>query len=511
MIGILANILVIAAGALADNATYLSRTDLKPSLLDVSTYEADLVSDGYIYAAPWSPGQMPQAQPYLGPHIYSSDGNLTWCGYGYLGNSISNFMPATYHGRPAITFFEGNVDSTGVGLGSFRIMDEKFEVVAKLGILDSYLHDFHEFQMTGPDTAAFSTYRSVPYNFSGIKEANENSLWVYENIVTEINTSTDEVLFQWNSLDHVLVNDSRVKYDIGLKGNDSDTPFDYMHLNAITKDEHGNFLISCRHLWSLYYISGKTGEIIWTMGNSYGGSDWVFEGVETEFAFQHHARWVDPSYIGQPKEDNVSYISLFDNGKGSSDEQPFRKYSRVIILKLDGNPDPNLPEGKIGKLTLVQEYRPEKDIVCASQGSAQVLPNGNVFIGWGSTAKVTEHLFNGTTVFEADLNNGKYVSYRAFKADFQGTPRDKPAILPIYDASEDKTYCYISWNGATSTNSWNIYGGDDSGSLELIGNEVPRDGFETKYELNGNVKWVKVEAVNDNGGVIGSNTVKSTF
>jgi hypothetical protein len=505
--------LAFAARALCNDATFLSRTDLQPSQLNVTKNDdSDKLSDDYIFLAPWVPGEIPSAQTHIGPHIFSSDGELVWSGYGYLANSISNFMPTKYNGEDAMSFYEGNVGDTGVGFGSFRLMDQSFDIKAKVGLKQPFLHDFHEFQMTGSHTAAFSTYHAVPYNFSDVDGATDDNKWVFENMVTEIDVNTDEVLFQWNSLDHIHVNDSKVKDSLESDGKDSNRPFDYMHLNSIEKDESGNFLISCRHLWSVYYIDGKSGEVIWTLGMSEGGSDWELEDV-AEFGYQHHARWVDPEVIGKDKEEDVRYMSIFDNGKsGAANATPLRENPRGIILKLDSSDGATSDKEKIGKVTLVQDfYPPEESDRSPSQGSMQVLSNGNVFMGWGSTPKVSEHTIDGTLIFAATINDGDHESYRAFKGPFSGKPKDEPALVSVYNEDDGKTKVYFSWNGATEVKSWNLYGGDSKNDMKEIKSGISNDKFETTYEADGYYAYTKVEAVSTNGSTINEGHSQTYF
>ncbi|KAA8896374.1 hypothetical protein TRICI_006908 [Trichomonascus ciferrii] len=421
-------------------------------------------------------------------------------------------MPTQYNGKDVMTFYAGNVDSTGVGFGTYRVMDHDFNTVAKVGLQQPYMHDFHEFQMIGPHTAVFSSYHAIPFNFTDVEGATDEHKWVFENRVTEIDVDTDEVLFQWNSIDHIPVNDTKVKNALKNDGKESRQPFDYMHLNSITKDDEGNFLICCRNLWSLYYIDGDSGKVIWSLGMSDGGSDWELE-EDAQFAYQHHARWVDPEAINQPKEDNVKYLSIFDNGmSGAATAVNLRDTSRGIIVKLDSSYGATSDKSKIGKVSLVQEFKPfdetEKSV---SQGSMQLLSNGNVFIGWGSSPKVTEHTINGDIVFAATINDGDHVSYRAFKGPFNGRPQDVPALVSVYDENKDTTTCFFSWNGASEVKSWSLYGGSTKDEMEEIESDIPHNTFESNYEATGYFPYTKIKALAEDGTVINEGLCQTYF
>lgn len=494
-------------GALGlEQAPYLSRPDLLMSVLNVTINDADKVSDGHMFLSPWSTGDIKPSQAYLGPHIFASDGELVWSGYGHSPNSVSNFMPIEYQGQKAISFFEGNVAVTGVGFGSYRVIDNTYQTVKKLGDKSSFLHDFHEFTPSGPETAVLTTYRPVPYDLSNVDKAMVDHGWVYECMIMEISTTTDEVLFEWNSLDHIDIDESMVLEDLETSGNSTMNGFDYMHMNAIEKDGLGNYLISARHLWTLFYIDGNDGHIIWRMGRGNSGSDWNIDDNAT-FAYQHHARWLEPEQINMPKEDGVSYLTLFDNEGKSPDRMAFRNHSRGLVLKLDHTKKTD--DDKIGQVSLVQEFLiPGDEKASTSQGSMQPLDNGNFFINWGSTPVISEHLPNGEPVFNAIINAREYSSYRGFKAPFEGNPIDSPALLSRYNKDDNQTTLYISWNGATNVSSWEIYTSDNGKTFQKL-ETIENKGFETTYQTPGAHKWAKVEAVDKSHKKLSSQTAKS--
>ena len=71
--------------------------------------------------------------------------------------------------------------------------------------------------------------------------------------------------------------------------------------------------------------------------------------------------------------------------------------------------------------TLVREYtHPEKHFADAA-GNMQVLPNGNVFIGWGRALGFSEFSKDGELLFDARLAP-ENKSYRAFRFPWRGRP-----------------------------------------------------------------------------------------
>ena len=79
------------------------------------------------------------------------------------------------------------------------------------------------------------------------------------------------------------------------------------------------------------------------------------------------------------------------------------------------------------KATLQRQYRhPRKGLLAGSQGSFQILPGGNVFMGWGAEPYYTELQEDGTSVLDARFATG--TSYRALRFESSATPTELPAI-----------------------------------------------------------------------------------
>ena len=81
----------------------------------------------------------------------------------------------------------------------------------------------------------------------------------------------------------------------------------------------------------------------------------------------------------------------------------------------------------------------------------QVPPNGNVFIGWGSSPVISEFSHTGDLLFNAEFP-AESESYRAFRFPWKGHPKFVPAIAA--EAGQgDEVKIYASWNGATELGS----------------------------------------------------------
>lgn len=259
------------------------------------------------------------------------------------------------------------------------------------------------------------------------------------------------------------------------------------------KDAEGNYLISARDACSVHKINGTDGSVLWKLD----GKDSSFAVPKNAtFCFQHHARWLE-------QYDDVEVISLYDNSAHGSEHGEGREVRTAPTSS-----------GKILKLNttsweaeLVQAFYPPDGLLSKSQGSTQVLPGGNVLVGWGSEGAVTEYLPNGTAIFHAYMDSdylGLGVqNYRAFKYEWAGYPNEEPAIVALVDEDGGGTTLYVSWNGDTETAAWRFYALNDRyGSRTYLG-EVERESFETSLRLEGQkVKVASAEAIDKNGKVL---------
>ena len=141
-----------------------------------------------------------------------------------------------------------------------------------------------------------------------------------------------------------------------------------------------------------------------------------------------------------------------------------------------------------------------------TQGNVQVLPNGNVFVGWGSEPVYSEFDADGKLLFSAAFPT-ESESYRAFRLQWSGQPTDDPAMA-VESGPEDEVTLYASWNGATEVTTWQVLAGSAPDQLEVLAS-APRQGFETVITVHTTEPYVSLMAVNSSGKVLGTtNAIK---
>jgi hypothetical protein len=439
---------------------FRSRPDLKAPAVEVATEARAETAPGYIFVAPEKGGAGKG-----GSMIIDDRGQVVWFHplRGPYGRAM-NFETQTYQGRDVLTW--------GQTPGEYKIFEDSYREIARFTAANGYDGDHHEFLLSPQDTALITIYNAVPQDLSSVGGVKDSV--AIQGIVQELDINTGEVLFEWRSIEHVALEETYVR-----PSEDHYPGIDYFHLNSIDIEPDNNLLISARETSAVYKIDRKTGEVMWRLG----GKNSDFEmGEGTHFAFQHDARRLPDGTVSI--FDNGSLI--FENGTPKALEE-----SRAIVLKLD--------EERM-RASLVRQYtHPDKQYADAA-GNMQVLPNGNVFIGWGRGLAISEFSEDGELLFDLRVSP-EHRSYRAFRFPWSGSPSDQPACV-AERTSENELELYASWNGATEVESWEVLVGPHPGQLESVGS-VPRDGFETAMLVQTSEPYIAVQARHRSGRVLG--------
>lgn len=420
------------------------------------------VAPGYVFCAPKNgPGEAGPGQD--GCLILDNAGQPVW--FRPLQREdwdVMAFSLQRYRGRPVLTWWEG--PHTGYGRGEFVIADESYREVARVRAGNGYEADHHEFQITPQGTALFDIYGRTSADLSGLGGGRNAA--VLEGIVQEVDIETGEVLFEWHSLEYVSPEESYAG-----PPEDPDYAYDYFHINSVDPYPDGYLTISARRTSTVYKVDRATGEVVWRLG----GKKSDFEmGEGTRFALQHDAR-----------RHPDGTITLFDNG--DVDEVP---QSRGVVLGLDE---------KEMTVTLVREYTHPERLLSDTQGNVQVLPNGNVFVGWGSAPVLSEFGPEGDLRFSAAFG-AEGESYRAFRFPWRGRSQDEPAVAAEFRGG-GRVVVYASWNGATEVAEWEVLAGPGPDRLRPVAS-APRKGFETVITVKTSEPYVGVRAKDGSGAAL---------
>jgi len=425
------------AGAAVETppVSYPTRPAWKLPALTVDRY-ADALAPGYVFAAPFG---SPASQ---GPLILDDDGEPVWF-LPLATEQAYNFRVQRYQGRPVLTWYE----SYGNNLygGSCVLYDAEYREVKRVHGGHGYACDLHEFLITSRDTALVAVANDVKYDLTSIGGAANST--VTEGIVQELDIRTGKVLFEWHSLDHVAPDES-FRTGVTPAGN-----VDYFHLNSIGVAPDGNLIVSARHTSAVYKLDRKSGAILWRLGGK--RSDFAL-GAGAAFAFQHDARTHDDGTL-----------TLFDNGATDTDPgDVVEQASRPLRLSLDE---------KALTATLDHVFTPPTPRLATEMGNLQVLPDGTVFVGWGSAGGYTEFAPDGSVRLDVQFTDGTK-SYRCLRFPWTALPSSSPTVAVEHTGTE--LAVHASWNGATDVVFWQVRTGTSAKRLVARGT-VPRSGFET--------------------------------
>ncbi|MGI9184143.1 MAG: arylsulfotransferase family protein [Solirubrobacteraceae bacterium] len=437
-----------------------TRRDLIPATVRVTKLPSHAGS-GDLFVAPQN-GPFQQGPMILGPY-----GGLVWFQPVPKGLSATDFRVQAYRGRPVLTWWQGVVSHGGTGTGQDEIYDRFYRPVATVRAGNGLNSDLHEFEITPQSTALVTAYYAVYRNIRSGKKTSRRL--ILDSVVQEIDIPTGLVLYQWDSLDHVPVTDSRQPAP-----KNPGHPWDYFHLNSIQRDRDGNLVISSRDAWAGYKISHQTGRIMWELGGKHSS---FRMGANTTFAFQHDIR--------MRAHDRVT---IFDDGAGPP---AVEKQSRALTLRLDF---------KHKTATVAAQAVHHPGLLAFYEGNLQTEPGGNELVGWGQQPYLTEFNSHGQTVFDARFV-GPNSSYRAYRFRWGGTPASPPAIAAR--TSRGRTTVFASWNGSTSLARWRVLAGASPTTLKAVGS-AGRGDFETTIRLRAPAKYVAAQALDGRGRALGT-------
>ena len=399
-----------------------------------------------------------------GPMILDPAGRLVW--FLPLSHSAAlNVQVQSYQGQSVLTFWQGYVMSPGVGVGTGMILDHSYRTIATVNAGNGYQTDLHEFQITPQGTALITAYAPVNADLRQVGGPRKGA--VLDSIIQEVDIASGEVLWEWHAYGHVRLAASYV-------GKPTGKPYDFFHVNSVQQLPGGKLLVSARHTFAVYEIDKQTGRILWTLGGKHS----TFRiGPGANFSWPHDART-------QPD----GTITLFDNGDGNYASE---SQSRALRIRL------NL---KTRRATLVRAYAHTPPLLSENEGNAQVLPNGNVFVGWGNSPYFTEFRPGGRQLFSVRLN-APLQSYRAFRFGWWGQPSTPPSIA-VTPTSGGATV-YASWNGATNVAAWQVLAGPSPAALAPVARGQSTS-FETALSTTNPGPYYAVQPLSSGGQVLGS-------
>jgi EmrB/QacA subfamily drug resistance transporter len=431
------------------------------------------LAPGYIFTANFFDINEPPIIGQSGPLILDRHLQAVWFQPVPEKLVAANLSSQTYHGKPVLAWWQGAVTNTGATeSGEDVVVNQHYQTVARLKAKDGWVLTLHEFLISG-DHAWVTANKNIPMNLSKYGGAYNGAL--IDSAVQEYDLKTGKLLRNWDALDHIPLSESQASLPT------NGFPWDSYHINSVELVGDGTFLVSMRDTWAAYLVNIDTGKIEWALGGRH--SSFKF-GPRAAFQWQHDVK-LGPDSTVSMYDDHC--CQLTGGGTYVDPTGP----SRGLVLKLDQ---------QTRSATFAAEYTRGRDFDAAYMGDAQPLPNGNVFVGFGSEPYFAEYSRSGRLLFEGELP-GSNLTYRATLEQWTGLPLSPP--VGAARQTDGRTTVYASWNGATQVVSWRVLAGTSAGRLSVVATHA-KSGFETAIPVPQSYKSFKVQALGTDGRVIGT-------
>ncbi len=360
----------------------------------------------------------------------------------FYKNGDLNFFGPEVHSDGKLYYAYGGVETI------FAVLDENYAPVDSFMVV-GYPTDCHGLTVAQNDNVLLlgADLRYIDMSLV-VPGGNPNAL--VQGLLIQEQDRNHMPVFQWSSFDHFEITDA-CSY-VNLTG----SFVDYVHCNSIDEDRNdGGILVSCLAMTECTKIDRSTGELVWRFGGylSENPSFTILNDPLGGFSSQHDFRHV---------EDNL--YSVFDNGSHHSPQ-----ISRASIYELDTQ---DLTADLVFNFQVSGLYG-------SHMGSTQVLPNGNVLVGWGDVTgyqvrpDMTEVTPSGVQVFRGRLNQLVLENYRAYRFDWEGQAL-VPYLVALVLTAQNCVQLTYNVFGETEYSSYDIYQGTTPSNLSFLLNTTNR-------------------------------------
>ena len=336
---------------------------------------------------------------------------------------------------------------TGGGDCTHELLDDSYNSTESITAGNGYAADAHDFQLLPNGHVLLQGYYRTQMDVSKYVVGGYPNALVAGAIIQELDAERN-VVFQWRTWDYFTI-PSYFPPNAYTNPAAKNPAIDAFHLNTVVMDRDGNLLISNFGM-DVWKINRQTGNIMWRLGGP--ANQFTFAGVNPLAALGH--------FSGHT-------VSRLDNGNimiYCNADQLATRSSKVYEYRLDET-------NKVA--TLVWTYAPPTNYYAWHYGSAQRLPKGNTFIGWGGAnimpgiggvtnqwiPACTEVTSSGRVVFELRFNDPKMASYRAFR--FVYPPASQAVTDFVQDVRAGNSYDF----GATGVSMDILSGGEGYNGL----------------------------------------------
>jgi Arylsulfotransferase (ASST) len=464
--------------------SFVSAPNLHPPIFGVTQKtQFSQLAPGYFMVANFK--NLSAKQPLTGqsgPLILDHNLQPVWFDPIGVNALAANLQVQRYNGKPALSWWQGTVTAAGITTsGEDVVVDQHYRHIATLKGTDGWIISQHEMLVSGTN-AWVTAYKNVSMNLT--RYGGSANGVVLDSGVQEYNLKTGQLLYTWDALNpggtpNVPLSQSKQKAFPGV-------PWDAYHINGIQLTGGETFLVSLRNTWSAYLVNRLTNAIEWTLSGNPAISSFKLP-TNAQFQWQHDVALHSGNVVSVFDDACCGFDSITSQGvKFGKPSGP----SRGLVIKLNVT---NHTGSFVAQYTRV-------GTTAYFLGNSQLLPNGNVSLGWGSTPFFSEDSSKGKVLLDAfwplpDVN------YRTYVEKWVGVPYFPPSGAVRNNGG--KATVYASWDGDTQVVGWRVLAGSSAQSLKTVATKS-KSGFETTIPLTKTYTAYKIQALDPKGKVLGT-------
>ncbi len=345
------------------SALSVQDTSITTYLPSISIYKSGNSSPGYFFLP---------SSPFL--EIVDNEGTPVF--FQYVSGFIYDF---DLQPDGELTYFVYPVNCYG--------LDGSGKLLRTFNTVNGFTVDVHELRVLPNEDYYIFGKRTVTVDMSQYVSGGKDSADVLDGALQEYD-SGGNLIFQWDALDHYKITDIDSNIDL------TQQTIDFSHFNSVEIDTDGNLLISARNLDEITKVERESGNIIWRLGGK--NNQFKFINDNLGFSQQHDIRRF-----------TNGDISIFDNGV----YHPTPRSSAVEY---------NLDEINMTATLVSRIYH--DNIFTQTEGSVELLANGNKIICWGQNLNPVLTEFTPDDSVAGEISYKTYMNtYRAFKYLWQTT------------------------------------------------------------------------------------------
>ena len=188
---------------------YRTRPDIKAPLFNVEVYSKDALSPGYWFLAPYQTLIQPPGAPddgWVGPAIYSGDGELVWSGAPMFGSrNVEEFQMSDVKGEQLITLMQQQ-EHAGFIVNNNYTIHTRAEQVESSG--NTNTHEFN-FVNGGTETIVVTSHRQdpTPEMVEALQWDGECRDIVFDGFAV-LDTKSWQPKFEWDSFGRIGLDES---------------------------------------------------------------------------------------------------------------------------------------------------------------------------------------------------------------------------------------------------------------------------------------------------------------